>query len=108
MKSHSTNYEFGALDRDGDRGRRALAPCHGFGHILGSLFDVKSIKKMKKIEPQKHPKFGHPRTRKCYQNGNQNASKIDDKRHKQSILKQVQQKIMRIEKKNMFPQSVKT
>ena len=96
----SKNRRIGALDRDRDRSRRPPPPgpahCHGFGRISGSIFDVNSIKKMKNIRPKTHPKSGHPKTRKRYQNGHQNASKIDAKRHKQSRL------IMKTIKKSVF------
>ena len=51
------NHRIGALDRDGDRSRWPAAHPHRFGRISGSIFDVKSMKRLKTIEPTNHPKL---------------------------------------------------
>ena len=79
MNIHSNNYEFGALERDGDRGRHGLAPCHGFGRILGSVFDAKSIKKMKLSNPKNIP---HSNTQQL-----ENVTRMETKMHPKSMTK---------------------
>ena len=75
MKNHLNNYEFGALDRDGNRGRRARHTVTDLGAFPDFFFNVKSMTRLKISSPKVIPnsdtqklEIGARKDTKCIQN----------------------------------------
>ena len=83
MKLHSThNTNWSSGSRRGEEPLAGRTLLRIWTHF-GIHFRIKWIKKIKNIEPPKHPKFRHPKAWKWYQKGCRNVHKLDAQKHKQ-------------------------